>query len=261
MPDQAPDPAAEWLAFVEAVDDTPPDAVSACRGWTTHEIVAHLTSGADSFAAQVEAHLDGASIPEFGAEEVREPPYRAIDDADLRRRLVRSVERMTAAFDAALEVDPGLQRPDIAWGIPVASLATHMRQEFAIHRWDLIGDDDRGAELLAKPEFVAHSVRWLGDSLLGIGLARDPRPREPMHARIRVANQPDLILDVTPGPVGRHSGRLQLDDPADTGEIIETDAASRLLMLWGRRSGQAHRTRSHVTPDVLGRIQTVLSGW
>ena len=32
----------EVTAFLETLDGTPPDAVTACRGWTTHEIIAHL---------------------------------------------------------------------------------------------------------------------------------------------------------------------------------------------------------------------------
>lgn len=256
MTGSATDTASEWLAFIETVEETPPDAVSACRGWTTHEIIAHLASGADSFAAQVEAFLNDSAIPEFGAEDVREPPYRAIPDAELRRRLVRSVERMTSAFDAALHVDPALQRPDIAWGIPVSSLTTHMRQEFAIHRWDLIGDDARGLELLGRPEFIEHSVQWLGHSLLMAGLARDPKPHQSMSVRLRAASGPDVVLDV-----GHGSGRLHIDEQADSDAVLESDPAARLLLLWGRRTGDARRTRSHLPSGALARVQTVLSGW
>jgi hypothetical protein len=33
----------EALAFLDTVNQTPPQAVSACDGWTTHEIAAHVT--------------------------------------------------------------------------------------------------------------------------------------------------------------------------------------------------------------------------
>ena len=49
-------------AFLDTLDRTPPDAITACRGWTSHEMIAHLASGADAFANQIEAHLEGRPI-------------------------------------------------------------------------------------------------------------------------------------------------------------------------------------------------------
>ena len=41
-------------AFLDTLDRTPPDAITAWRGWTSHEVIAHLASGADAFANQIE---------------------------------------------------------------------------------------------------------------------------------------------------------------------------------------------------------------
>jgi uncharacterized protein (TIGR03083 family) len=246
----------EAEAFLESLDDTPPDAVTACRGWTTHELVAHLASGADAFASQVEAHLEGRTAPEFGAWEVREPPYRAMPDVSLRRRLVTAEQRMTSAFTAALEQDPGLAAPDVGWGLPVAELVTHMRQEFAIHRWDLVGDDELGDQILGRTSLVDHSVRLLGDSLLKHGLQRDPSPQSPFSVRLRCAGEPDLALDVADG-----AGALSFQPPQDVPHVIETDPAARLLILWGRRPQGARRVRSSLLPDELARLQAVLVGY
>jgi hypothetical protein len=49
-------------AFLDTLDRTPPDAITACRGWTSHEMIAHLASGADGFANHIEAHLEGRPI-------------------------------------------------------------------------------------------------------------------------------------------------------------------------------------------------------
>jgi Mycothiol maleylpyruvate isomerase N-terminal domain len=38
-------------AFVEALDGVPPNTVTACAGWTAHELVAHLTSGVEAIAS------------------------------------------------------------------------------------------------------------------------------------------------------------------------------------------------------------------
>ncbi len=255
---QATQPAVprEIDGFLQALETTPPDAVTACRGWTTHEIIAHLTSGADAFANQVEAHLEGREVPEFGAWQVRETPYRAMDDAALRRRLETSEKRMTAAFHAALADDPAAQAADVGWGLPMAELVKHMRQEYAIHRWDLVGDDELGMSLLAQQDLLTHSVQLLGDGLLAVGLARDPMPGEPLTVRLRCAGLPDLVVDVQGG-----EGTLSLSDPIDAPEVIETDSAARLIILWGRRPADGRRVRSTLAPERLMRLQTLLAGY
>lgn len=246
----------EIAGFLEALDSTPPDAVTACRGWTTHEVIAHLASGADAFANQVEAYLDGRPVPEFGAWQVRETPYRAMDDAALRRRLETSEQRMTAAFGAMLATDPDARADEVGWGLPVAELVKHMRQEYAVHRWDLIGDDDAGLQLLGQQDLLVHSVQLLGDSLLAVGMARDPDPAEPLTARLRCAGEPDLVLSVRAG-----AGSLSLSEPVDAPDVIETDPAARLIILWGRRPADARRVRSTLAPERLARLQTLLAGY
>lgn len=243
-------------AFLATLDQTPPDAVTACRGWTTHEMIAHIASGADAFADQIQAHLDGRPVPEFGAWEVREPPYRELDDTVLRRRLADSEQRMTAAFQTLLADDPAAAIAEVGWGLPIAELVTHMRQEFAIHRWDLVGDDELGLELLGRPVLLDHSVRLLGDSLFKFGLPRDPAPTVPLTVRLRAAGEPDLVVEVQDGV-----GALALTEPADAAGVIETDAAARLLILWGRRPTDSRRVRSTLPPDELARLQTLLAGY
>lgn len=246
----------EVSAFLDALDTTPPDAVTACRGWTTHELIAHLASGADAFADQVEAHVERRPAPEFGTWDVREPPYRAIGDSELRRRLVVAEQRMTDGFGALLDADPLSAVADVGWGMPIAELVTHMRQEFAIHRWDLVGDDDLGMEILGRTSLIDHSVRLLGDSLLKNGLQRDPVPGAPFAVRLRCADQPDLAVEVADG-----TGTLSFRPPADATNVLETDAAARLLILWGRRPQDGRRVRSSLTPEALTRLQTVLVGY
>lgn len=246
----------EIAGFLEALDSTPPDAVTACRGWTAHEVIAHLASGADAFASQVEAYLEGRPVPEFGAWQVREPPYRALDDVALRRRLETSEQRMTEAFAAMLATDPDARADEVGWGLPVAELVKHMRQEYAVHRWDLIGDDETGMRLLGQQDLLVHSVQLLGDSLLAVGLARDPEPGEPLTARLRCAGEPDLVLSVQNG-----AGSLSLAEPVDAPDVIETDPAARLVILWGRRPADSRRMRSTLAPERLARLQTVLAGY
>lgn len=249
-------PRAEIGAFLETLDGTPPNAVTACRGWTAHEIIAHLTSGAEALANQLEAQVEGRPVPPFGSWAEREPPYQAIADGPLRRRLEQAELRMSTIFDQVLAGDPTAQFEEVGFGFPVAELVTHMRQEFAIHRWDLIGDDADGLMLLSQPEFLDHSVRMLHEPLLELGLGRDTEPAGRLDVRIRCAGSSDLLLNVRDG-----HGSLALADPDDTPDVIDTDAAARLLLVWGRRPSDASRVRSTLTPDLLLRVQTVLSGY
>ena len=252
-------PRHEALAFLDTLQSVPPGAVTACRGWTTHEVIAHLTSGAEGLANQIEAHFASEPIPEFGSWEERELPLRALDDAVLRRRLTRSEERMSAAFGALIaSVGPDAVTESVGFGFPAHELVRHMRQEFAVHRWDLVGDDTDGTELLAQPDLLEHCVNMLGDPLLAAGLQRDPAPREPLAVRLRCAGEPDLLVTVQDG-----RGSLALHDPEGDGGagVVDTDAAARLLLIWGRRPADSRRMRSALPAESLMRLQTILAGF
>lgn len=242
-------------AFLTTLDSIPPNAVTACRGWTTHEIVAHLSSGAVAFADQVEAHLDGRPVPEFDAWDTF-PAFQALDDAVLRRRLQSAEQRMTAAFDVMLTENPEAVVPEVGFGFPIAELVTHMRQEFAVHRWDLVGDDETSAELLSRPYLIEHSVRMLAGSLLEAGLAQDSAAHRPFTVRLRCPDTPDLVLDVHD-----RVGALSWREPEDAINVVETDAPGRLLILWGRKPADARRVRSGLAPEQLARLQNVLIGF
>lgn len=245
----------EAEAFLRTLDTVGPGAVTACRGWTTHELVAHVTSGADAFADQVEAYLGGDTVPEFGAWQVREPPYRQMPDPVLRRRLEAAQQRMDRAFGQMLALDPQIAVAQIGWGLPVRELVTHMRQEFAVHRWDLVGDDPDGVALLGAPDLIEHSVALLGDGLLS-GLQHDRAADQSLSVRLRCTGTRDLLVTVDRGV-----GALSWAEPRDAPDIIETDPAARLLLLWGRRPAAATRVKSTLPPERLMRLQTILSGY
>jgi uncharacterized protein (TIGR03083 family) len=244
-------------AFVQILAATPPDAVTACPSWTAHELVAHLVSGVEAIAEQAEAHLAGDSIPVFGSFAEREEGLWPIRDDELRRRLVAGERRMSAALAEELEQDPQRLVAGIGWGMPIRDVILHIRQEFAVHRWDLIGDDAIGDELLGRSELIDHSVRILADSLLAPGVAFDDGAgTPPWSVRIRAGDEPDLVV-AGDGP--RRTIELLPQDggPAD----IRCDAAARLLLLWGRRPADATRVRSSLDPQTLWRLHGALRGF
>ena len=246
----------EAEAFLDALDDVSPNAVTACAGWTAHELVAHLTSGVEAIAVQAESHLDGRPIPVFGSFAERERGFWDVDDDRLRRRLVDGERRMTAALDDVLASRGDTAIQGIGWGMPISDVVLHLRQEFAIHRWDLVGDDDEGDEILARPELIDHAVRILGDPLLRVGLIRDQNSGEPFTARIRSPRQPDLVVEVRPA-----GSRLVLVEEPEMAAEVECDAAARLLLLWGRRPAAAQRVRTTLDPESIARLRTILSGY
>ena len=80
-----------------------------------------------------------------------------------------------------------------------AKFIPRLRNEHALHRWDIAGDDDISAELLGNIDLVDHSVGELGAILLVAGRAHDPDPAAGFQVRLRVTGQPDLRVLVDRG--------------------------------------------------------------
>lgn len=245
----------ESEAFVSALQVSSSQSMTACVGWTAHELVAHVASGADAFARQIEAYLAGEPVPEFGSWQARELPLRAMPSDRLGEFLIQADKRMDAAFSTLLARDRSMAVDEIGWGLPIAELVNHMRQEYAIHRWDVVGDDDEGRELLSSPDLVRHSVELLSDSLLS-GLSREDPSAEPMTVRLRSEGSDDVVLTVDHG-----QGTLGLGKPVDAPDVITTDPASRLLLIWGRRPTPAARMSTTLAPERLARTQALLAGY
>ncbi len=56
----------EATAFLDTIDRTAPQAVSACEGWTTHEIAAHVTGIAVEVIRHLDPYLNGDPVPRRG---------------------------------------------------------------------------------------------------------------------------------------------------------------------------------------------------
>jgi hypothetical protein len=138
----------------------------------------------------------------------------------------------------------------------VAKFIPHLRNEHALHRWDIAGDDEVSGELLGNMELVDHSVGELGAVLLRAGREHDPEPDRDFHVRLRTAGQPDLRVVV-------EAGHATLAWPADDADepAVEMDAGARQLFIWGRRPDHRGRLRSHLGASQLARLQALLSGY
>ncbi len=74
-------------AFLDARQHIAPGVVSACEGWTAHEVTAHLTGIAAEITRHLTPYLAGHPVPDTRSFEEREAPFQAMADADLCRRL------------------------------------------------------------------------------------------------------------------------------------------------------------------------------
>ena len=148
----------ELTAFLATLDRTEPDAPTRCDHWTAHDLLAHVVAGTEEIARLVELAASGRTVgPTRGFDE-REAPWRATADPELRAAFFDVGTRFLGALDSL----PGHARvPFTGWAMDRDQLRTHARSELALHRWDLVGDDDISAELLPQPELLAHGVAVL----------------------------------------------------------------------------------------------------
>jgi hypothetical protein len=246
----------EAEAFLDTLQYTAPDVVSACEGWTAHEIAAHLAGNAAEITRHLEPYLEGEPVPETQSFEVREARFQALSAGELRRQLEVEEDTMRRVIDQVLAREPDAVIPWTGRQMSVAKFIPHMRNEFAMHRWDFAGDGEIATELLSQPELTEHSVGVLGEILVRAGRAHDPSPDEDFHVRLRAEGAPDVRLVVESG----RAGLRMADDDADE-PYVELDAAARSLVIWGRRPDQRDRFRSHMPPAMLARLQTLLSGY
>ena len=244
--------AVEAAAFLEALEVTPPDALTGCAQWRAHEVAAHLAAGAVEIALNVEAYGEGRPVPATRRFEEREAPYRSMEDAELRSELPRSIDRVAAALDAVLGAEPDAVVPWTGRQMAVGSFVTHLRSELALHRFDLVGDDETSQSLLGQSELTDHAVTVLGRALLARGAASAPSG---FSAVIAAPGASDLAV-----VVDGEGARLERSD-ADLEPAVIGDPAARLLLLWGRQPGDPRRLAAPGGVEVLATLRALLAGY
>jgi hypothetical protein len=243
-------------AFLTTIGQTAPEAVSACDGWTTHEIAAHVTGIAVEVIRHLEPYLHGDPVPPTRSFEEREAPLQATGHLALLSRLDAEEERMRRLVGEVLSREPDAAIPWTGRRMAVAKFIPHLRNEHALHRWDIAGDDETSRQILGVQDLVDHSVAELGRILLAAGRRHDPDPDREFHVRLRAAGQPDLRVVVENGEAGLGWASDEADEPA-----VDFDDGARQLFIWGRRPDQRGRVRSHLAQPDLARLQVLLSGY
>jgi hypothetical protein len=246
----------EAEAFLDARQHTAPQVVSACEGWTAHEVTAHLAGIAVEISRHLSPYLAGDPVPETRSFEEREAPLQAMDDAELCRVLEAEEEHTRDLMNQVLTAEPDAVIPWTGRQMVVAKFWPHLRNEFAIHRWDVVGDDDTSIELLSQPDLTDHAVGVLGEILTRRGRQHDPRPDEDFDVHLRSRTTTDVRLVVREG-----QARLEFAEAREDQPHVELDAAARVLVIWGRRPDRRGRIRSGVDQPTLFRLQALLSGY
>jgi hypothetical protein len=227
---------------------TPAPGVKPGRCVTSHE-----AGNAEELARVLAGHLDGKPVATRGFAE-REAALRALSDDELWAALH---DRRATLNDVAEAAEAVPADTDVAWTgrtMKVPWFAEHMRQELVLHGWDITGDDAAAQARLAQPWMTEHSVVAVGKPLLVKG-ANQLDPGQRIEARLRVDGAADVALSADPDSV-----TIELVAPEGPA-TLETDAAARVLLLWGRRPADPSRIRSSVGPETLQRVRRLLSGY
>lgn len=226
----------EGAAMMATVEAAAPTAPTACAGWTTHDIVAHLAAGSKEIADLIEEKLAGSPprpTRDFASREAR---FRALPDDELRAAWSRESQRKTEAVAALAALGPDATFEFTGATLTAAQIATHSRSEAAIHRWDIAGEDSLSTSLLSQPELTAHAVMVLNAMPVLLESSRERMKRvsrNPLSIVLRSPDQPDVVLVAD----SEGSARFELAQQAADGDaVVEVDAAARLLTIWGRRS-------------------------
>lgn len=247
----------ESQAFVAALAGVAPTSPTACAGWTAHDIAAHLAAGSKEIADLIEEQLAGRPERPTQAFAEREAPFAALPDDELREAMAPHSRRKIAAVDALASTGDDASFPFTGRSFTVAQISTHSRSEAALHRWDLVGDDDTSDELLTQPELTRHAVAVL-NTLPSLYEAPGQRAehaaaKDQLRIVLRSPGEADVVYRRTPQGA---CFELHDDRPVSGDALVTTDAANRLLTIWGRRSAGRDLTvdTDTVTPETVASI-------
>lgn len=253
MSTQTPMPA-ERSALLAALDRVHPDALTSCPGWTAHHLAAHVCGNYEEIEQHVTAFGEGRPLERTRTWEEREQPLRELDHATLLRRLEDRAVATSTAIGDVLDEQPAAELNWTGRTVRASGFSTHLRSEDALHRWDLVGDDETSDELLAQQDLLVHAVTFIGRPLLRRGLDAGSGT-EPFHARVRSEGWDDLVVEVSGD--GAHLSVA----PVEGSPTIEGDPAARLLFLWGRKAAPYHRLRAGGDRRAASHAQALLSGY
>ena len=186
----------ELTAFLIALDRCDPEAPTRCAAWTVHDLLAHIVAGTEEILRLTEEAIAARSPSATRDFDERERPWRVVSDAELRLAFLDVGGRFLTALDSA---PPALTVAFTGWAMSLEDLRRHGRSELALHRWDLVGDDDTSAQLLSQPDLLEHGQKVLESMPSLREAARPPRPGDDLLTMWGRCSQLTLGSVVTEG--------------------------------------------------------------
>jgi uncharacterized damage-inducible protein DinB len=251
MTDKLPDLAFE--AFMETLSRCQPSALTACSDWTVHDLVVHMVSGADEILRHLKPALDQEPIPATRSFAEREAAWADVADDDLRVQLPTLVSQVNQYLDELHIREPGHVMPWSGRQMPTSRFRSHLRNEFALHRWDMTGSDDISIRLLSDPSLTAHTVRALAGPLV----ARATPMPDGWSARLRSGQQDDVVIRVT----SNNGPAMTLEAQTDEQPAVQTEPDLRLLLLWNRFQPTLRNCEAPLGTEQLRKLRSVLQGY
>ncbi|MFF3912115.1 maleylpyruvate isomerase N-terminal domain-containing protein [Streptomyces sp. NPDC001852] len=255
IPSKVEETLPELAPFVHAVQGRRRDDGTWCEAWTVRDVLIHQTGNAEELARVLRAFHAGAPVETRGFD--RETPFRRMSDSELWATFLNRCEQLTEVAAAAeQDLAPDTEVMWTGRSVTVPFFAEHMREELILHRWDLTGDDRTAVQALNEPWMTEHSVVSVGRPLLekgrsGLELGPDGR----VEGRLRTPGMDDVVVSADAG-----GGSIRLAAPEGPA-TIESDAAVRVLLLWGRRPADPNRWHSSAGPETLRRVRALLGGY
>lgn len=246
----------ETKAFFETAKSEDPDGVTRNEGRTVRFLVAHIASAFEELSRHVEGVESGELVHRTKTFEEREEPFLQLDWHELLDSFEPAYYRFSEVYERVLSRDPD---QELRWTNRVVRLdgfQKHVRNESALHRWDIVGDDDLSMELLSNHSLTKHTIDFLGAiPMQARGIAMGAGSGSPILERLRTPGRPDIL-------VGRNKEKQVLGFADPTGDaLLEGDAAARHLFLWGRAGVPSGRLRCNGSYRQLRAVRRLLGGY
>lgn len=164
---------------------------------------------AGSVVRHLRSYADGYPLTGTRGFEEREAPFKRLRPAELLRAIERGEEEMRSEVAAIVATEPDAVLTWTRRQMRIDAFLTHLRSECSIHRWDLVGDDDKSLELPGAFDLLKHAVTAIGAGpMTARGVAARAAVGEARTARVRSEGQPDLVVMIgaTVSPRARRPG-------------------------------------------------------
>ncbi len=223
--------------FLGGLDEAQWSRNSACEGWSVADVAAHLSGGANTWAASIARAVDGDSGPlegqtplapgQRGSEIIAQTAvsYREEAGSGLMENFTAGYERLRQALAQLKEDDWGKPCYHRRGPMPVGDFVALRVQELAVHGWDIRWGIDHAARLDEEPlPLLAGRVpRWLRTAFMpGLGLPVPVRYRFDVSGAVEIKE--DVIVN---------AGEFQVETPGsgEAGVEFRCDAGNYILLI------------------------------